>query len=165
MSEQHQINSKFGALVAVLTDANHAHVSTAGVGITVNKVEYHVNCHLYRWSDGAWHIGQEGKNQYEQRQSVHMTRKNWVRVNDMYPSRAAFDKAAPEIRQAFVDFVHANPDTAVVAQRQHLADALEAAEQRHQDAMAKALEALNALHVAQDALANFDASTGKMVAA
>jgi hypothetical protein len=155
MSEQHQINSKFGALVAVLTDANHAHVSTAGVGITVNKVEYHVNCHLYRWSDGTWHIGQEGKNQYEQRQSLHMTRKNWVRVNDMYPSRAAFDKAAPEIRQAFVDFVHANPVLATEAQWEHLQDALESAESKYAEALAAADEARKVRDAAQAAFDSF----------
>jgi hypothetical protein len=155
MSEQHEIKSKFGALVAVLTDASHAHVSTAGVGIIVNKVEYHVNCHLYRWTTGEWHIGQEGKNTYGQRQSLHMTRKSWTTVATMYPSKAAYDKAAPEIRQAFVDFVHANPVVTTLAQREHLQDVLESAESKYAEALAAADEALKIRSAARAAFDSF----------
>jgi hypothetical protein len=152
MSETHEIKSKFGNLEVVLTEANHAFVSTPrSEGITVNTVTYYVNCHLYRWSTGEWRIGQEGKSEYEQRQSLHLTRKSWTTYRESLPSRAAYNKAAVEIRQAFVDFIHANPQVAEDAEREHLRETLEKFEHEYAEAVQKADEARKARDLAQDA--------------
>lgn len=59
------LTTKYGTREIVVTEATHVHVSHDGYeGGTakylgpVRGINYHVSAHLYRWSDGTWHIGE-----------------------------------------------------------------------------------------------------------
>jgi len=42
--------------------------------VTVNRVVYAVSAHYYKWSDGKWHLGEEGKDSYH---SLYISRGDW----------------------------------------------------------------------------------------
>lgn len=133
--EHYTIPTAFGNLELHFTDGKHVFASTPrGSALTVNRVQYHVGCHIYLWSTGEWQIGNEDVDAYTRRQSLHMTRVDWVKVNDMYPSRAAWDKAASDIWLAVHNFAINNPGIVREAQLEHLRNEYDKAEAASIDA-------------------------------
>jgi hypothetical protein len=93
------LHTNLGTLQIRFTDKAHAYVH-AEAPLTVLRVEYHVSCHVYLWSDGKWHVGQEAGSDYQRRLCLHMTRANWMKYSDSHPSDAAHKKAGEAITLA-----------------------------------------------------------------
>ena len=156
MSEIHTLQTTLGPLSIQFTDAKHAYISTGlDNPVTVNRVQYLVECHVYLWSDGVWHIGEEGKNEWEQRQSLYMSRVGWVNYKDAHPSRSAHNKAAQELRLAAHNFAVNNPAIIRDAQREHLREVAEQQDKLYADAMAAAFEIRRQRDQAQVTYADF----------
>ena len=60
------IETKFGPRELTATSATHVYVGPPGYvngsaplmkGVGLRGTEWHVSAHLYKWSDGTWHIG------------------------------------------------------------------------------------------------------------
>jgi hypothetical protein len=127
----HKIETSLGPLYLTFTSADHvcAHTSRQNdSALTVNRVQYSVNAHVYLWSDGTWNLGEEGKDAYQRRQSLHATRFHWIKVSDMYPSQPARDKMTSVVEQAVRNFAVSNAGIIRAAQLQHLQEELEKAE-------------------------------------
>jgi hypothetical protein len=82
MVNYHGIDTKYGKATVAPTgnghiyfDANKNSGGDMGVGLTVRGVRYGVSVHLYRWADGAFHVGSEGET-------------GGVYSHDLYVSRA-----------------------------------------------------------------------------
>jgi hypothetical protein len=156
MSEIYTLQTTLGPLSIQFTDAKHAYISTGlDNTVTVNRVQYLVRCHVYLWSDGVWHIGEEGKNEWEQRQSLYMTRVGWVNYKDTHPSRSAHNKAAQELRLAAHNFAVNNPAIIRDAQREHLREVAEKLEREYVEALNAADEIRKNRNLAQDAYDKF----------
>lgn len=151
MTPAHPLLTAFGKLQIRPTEATHVFVCTAGPDyLIVNKVQYSVNCHLYKWSDGEWRIGMEDKSTYEQRQSLYMTRISWQNAKNVHPSAKTWEKAAAEITTAVQAFVLSNRDVVVAAEREHLKEKMDSAKLTYANACAVANDALSAFQKARD---------------
>jgi hypothetical protein len=155
--ENYTVTSSLGPLELTPTDSGHIHASTARNSVsTVRGVDYRVGIHLYIWSDGLFHIGEESKNTYEQRQSLHAVRPYTGTKQDGTP---ATEPARARIAQVVTDtvkfFVKSCPEALTSAQRLHLEDKMHRAEHDYAEAMNKVLELCKVRDAAQDVFENF----------
>lgn len=155
-----KIETKFGALWLTATDGahicahngrnfSHATQTWEEAPLSVRGVAIGANIHLYRWSDGSWNIGEEGKNTYEHRQSSHLSRTdNWKKE----VSESARKAINAETERAVREFVAANPAMLNDAETEHLADEVSKAATAMQEAARAYDEARSAHATAYEAL-------------
>jgi len=81
MGEYFKITTKYGPAEIVATDAQHIYFDANkncgtydNVGLTIRGVRYGTSAHLYRWADGAFHVGQEGDRKGVYSDSLYMSR-------------------------------------------------------------------------------------------
>src|SRR4051812_13817975 len=75
------IKTKFGTVVAFITDGNHIYITNnpdSGRNIlpfVVRGIPYNMSAHFYRWKDGTWRLGEESAQEYQRiYQTLYMTR-------------------------------------------------------------------------------------------
>jgi hypothetical protein len=123
--------------------------------LTLRGVSYYLNAHLHKWADGQWHIGEEGRNDYERRQSAHITRCDWKKTADMYPSHSAAEKIRATIEAAVNAYVKDHPEILTQAQAEHLRAEFVRADAEYTTAWEAAGKARDAREAAKAAMENF----------
>ena len=69
------VKTAFCDIVIRPTEYNHIFVEAAPTHIlTVRNIDYNFSAHLYLWADGCFYIGREGKNDWERRHSLYMSK-------------------------------------------------------------------------------------------
>jgi uridine kinase len=135
-----------------LTDGTHAFVNVEhGKAVTINRVQYRFNAHLFLQSDGSWKVGREEENSYQKRQHVYASR------FDKYENitEAAREKLIDQLQTSVTNFLRNNPSIIQDAQREHLRAEMEKAEHVYAEAVATADKALVARTAAQEAYEAF----------
>jgi hypothetical protein len=157
-NEKIGIGTKYGIAHMVFTENDHCHVSTGdeGTHFKVNTVAYRLSVHLYRWAaDGKFHVGEESKNTYERRMSLHGVREQWEKVSDMNITQAAREKVEPVIENAVNKFATDNEHILRAAEVEHLKDIFERAEADYNEAVEAAAKAEMERNTAKEAFENF----------
>ena len=79
--------------------------------LTVNRVEYGTSAHLYKWSDGKFHLGQEKELPYQRINSnLHMSRLNAKTYNESHASEAAKKKVIAVLETEINEWVSKHQD-------------------------------------------------------
>jgi hypothetical protein len=159
MSEKHALPTKYGTMFATFTEANHVCVCTGeeGTHFVVNGIAWRLLVHLYKWSDGRFHIGEEGKNSYEHRMSLHGTRESWTgKYSDAAITQSAREKVAPVVENHINTFATSRPHVIEDAELQHLRENIEREQANYDEAVKTANEAKAKLNAAKKAFAKFD---------
>lgn len=84
----HKVETKFGDVYVRVTEYDHMYVDTGSKEhskygdppnyLTVRGVQYQASFHMYRWSDGHFHLGPEAKSEYERKQYAFIKRSDWM---------------------------------------------------------------------------------------
>jgi hypothetical protein len=157
--EKQSLTTKFGTMFATFTSNDHVCISTGdekGNHFVVNGIAWRLLVHLYRWTDGLFHIGEESKNTYERRMSLHGTRESWTgKYSDAAITQSAREKVAPVIEDHVNTFVTGRPGIVDLAQLEHLTGSLNRADGDYAEAMAAADKARKVRDDARSALDSF----------
>jgi hypothetical protein len=153
-----KIETRFGNVFVTATgqdhifaDANHNCMS-ANLSepdrhgpLTINRVQYGVNAHFYRWADGYWRIGLEDADWSSKYHSLYGSKLNSKSYNDSHMSEAARAKFTSELTPLINDWAKQNAALLNAATIEMHEDKVEAAG-------AAVLEARSALALAEEAL-------------
>lgn len=112
------VNVDLGKLNFHPTEKDHIFVESNNV--MCRKIGYQVNAHYYRWKDGKFHLGQEDKDHWRQRQSLYIHRNDW-RLNVSEPARKSILTALNGVVDTWVQN---NGEALNIAQSVHVETAI-----------------------------------------
>jgi hypothetical protein len=136
MSEPYVLETPFGKLSLLPTDGNHIYVDGNLGPITINRVDYSVSVHLYKWADDNWHVGLEG-NRESQLHSTYLSRRD--HKSSSYETHSnAKHKLEAALSPLVTQWAKTKPEALLSAESAYLLEQY----QRAEDAMYKAKEEL-----------------------
>ena len=126
MRAEFVIETKYGKFDLTPTEKDHIHVHSSEDRYgypKINKVPYHVSCHLYRWGDNKFYIGRQGTDEWKRGQSLYMTRPKRD-YKKSFPSESAKKKMLEELERVVNLWADAEPLHMVMAERLYISDAI-----------------------------------------
>jgi hypothetical protein len=161
-----KIETKFGNIFVTATgsghifaDANH-NSGSANLSepdrhgpLTINRVQYGVNAHFYRWTDGCWHIGMESGDWSSKYHSLYGSKLVSKSFNDSHMSDAARAKFAEHVTPIINTWALENPHRLYAAAVETHEDKVNAAVVALAEAQEAVKEAEQALEAAEKELA------------
>lgn len=118
-----ELPTEFGVMRYAVTDARHVFIGTkqGHETITLRGVEYHFNVHLFLGADGRWTTSQPGRNEYEARQNLRLTKKN-APYNKDQASDTARKTVLAEVAASWEQFYSKNRSVSRDAELAHVND-------------------------------------------
>jgi hypothetical protein len=105
--------------------------------LTERGVDYTLSAHLYRWQDGKFHVGEEGKRAYDHHQSFGLTRAEWTNYNKSGAAPTIEAKLKSEIEEIVNTWVDANSGAMVEAEAVDLNNKIQRLESDESEALEK----------------------------
>lgn len=143
-TEYHRLDATPGTIWIAPTSATHIYVCTSSDRErsvwTINGVALRIDAHLYRWTDGSWHVGAEGRSGYDHYHSLSLSRPDFKgdastaarqKVEAMLPPMiAAWAEDHPDLLAAAAHADRNNRARSVESDIERLAAELAAARER-----------------------------------